>query len=346
MTRARLLEGVRSVGALRRAAGFLAGLALGATALWVVGPTAVTDALAAAQTEYVMLAAGLVAVALTLWGVSLWVVLRSSGTVVGVGRACWLFLGSVFLNSVTPFGQVGGDLPSGYLLARDRGLPSEAGVAAIAGVNTVNKLAGIALGVVGTLAVGALGSLATVRGAVVWSLVAVATVGVAAVAWRHRRELVDGLTVLLAPPLRRLTAVVPRVEPTTGRGVRSRLDGFVRTLERIGTPRTVAVVVLLGGAGQLAVSATLWAALRALGAAVPMAAALVAIPVARLAGTTPTPGGLGGVEVALVGVLVAVTGVGTIQAGAAAVLYRAVSFWLPLLPGGVAVGTVFVGSAD
>jgi uncharacterized membrane protein YbhN (UPF0104 family) len=51
---------------------------------------------------------------------------------------------------------------------------------------------------------------------------------------------------------------------------------------------------------------------------------------------TPTPGGLVGAEAGLFGALVAY-GVATSEAGAAVLLYRLVTYWLPLLPGAFAV---------
>ena len=65
---------------------------------------------------------------------------------------------------------------------------------------------------------------------------------------------------------------------------------------------------------------------------------LVAVAVVFLAGNAvgsaaPTPGGLGAVEVALIGGLTAVAGVPAAVALPAVLLFRLLTFWLPVLPG-------------
>jgi uncharacterized membrane protein YbhN (UPF0104 family) len=61
---------------------------------------------------------------------------------------------------------------------------------------------------------------------------------------------------------------------------------------------------------------------------------LFIVPASTLAGLTPSPGGLVGVEVALVGLLVALTPVGAAAAFAIALVYRLASYWFALVVGG------------
>jgi uncharacterized protein (TIRG00374 family) len=81
--------------------------------------------------------------------------------------------------------------------------------------------------------------------------------------------------------------------------------------------------------------AVLWVGFRAFGGAPPLAVVIMAYFVGTLANLLPLPGGVGGVEGGMIGILLAFG-----SSGSAAVLavltYRAISFWLPLLPGGVA----------
>ena len=81
--------------------------------------------------------------------------------------------------------------------------------------------------------------------------------------------------------------------------------------------------------------AVLWVGFRAYGSAPPLAVVVMAYFVGTLANLLPLPGGVGGVEGGMIGTLLAFG-----SSGSAAVLavltYRAISFWLPLLPGGVA----------
>ena len=112
--------------------------------------------------------------------------------------------------------------------------------------------------------------------------------------------------------------------------LRTQLSGFAAVLR---TPSRAAQLWL----GSLAVPVlhclVLLAALRSLGSPVP----LLAVATAYLAGSAvsaavPSPGGVGALDVALVGALVAV-GVPAVVAVTGVLIYRLVTVWLPLLPG-------------
>jgi hypothetical protein len=90
---------------------------------------------------------------------------------------------------------------------------------------------------------------------------------------------------------------------------------------------------LLGAVGWWAMDiVTLWACLRAFGGHPPLAALVMAYFVGQLGNLLPLPGGIGGVDGALIGALVGFgTPAGLAIAGVLA--YRAFSFWLPTIPG-------------
>jgi uncharacterized protein (TIRG00374 family) len=81
--------------------------------------------------------------------------------------------------------------------------------------------------------------------------------------------------------------------------------------------------------------ATLWACFHAFGAYPPKGVIVMAYFVGWLANTLPLPGGIGGVEGGLIGAFTAF-GVNVQTAVVAVLAYRAFSFWLPTVPGGVA----------
>jgi uncharacterized membrane protein YbhN (UPF0104 family) len=78
--------------------------------------------------------------------------------------------------------------------------------------------------------------------------------------------------------------------------------------------------------------ATLWACFHAFGSPPPVAVILMAYFLGALANALPVPGGLGGVEAGMIGILLAF---GT-HASLAILSYRLISFWLPTLPGAAA----------
>jgi uncharacterized protein (TIRG00374 family) len=81
--------------------------------------------------------------------------------------------------------------------------------------------------------------------------------------------------------------------------------------------------------------AVLWVGFRAFGGAPSVAVVVVSYFVGALANLLPIPGGVGGVEGATIGTLLAFGANGS-AAVLAVLAYRAISFWLPLLPGGLA----------
>lgn len=81
--------------------------------------------------------------------------------------------------------------------------------------------------------------------------------------------------------------------------------------------------------------ATLWASFHAFGHPPPVAVIVLAYFVGALANALPIPGGIGGVEGGTIGALLAFGTKGSL-AVLAVLAYRAISFWLPTLPGAVA----------
>jgi uncharacterized protein (TIRG00374 family) len=81
--------------------------------------------------------------------------------------------------------------------------------------------------------------------------------------------------------------------------------------------------------------AVLWAAFRAFGDAPPVAVIVQAFFVGMLGNLLPIPGGVGGVEGGMIGAFAAF-GVDAGLAVVAVLVFRAFTFWLPLLPGVIA----------
>jgi len=321
--------------------------------LWLylraVGVDTVVAALGRVTRGDAGLLVGLGWVPILVWGGSLHLVLRRLDAPTTLPKSVGLFAAASFLNNVTPFGQAGGDPVSGALVARVESVPFERGLAAVVSVGAANAAAVVALGIVGA---GALAGTAAVDDALIVAAgtggVVAAGVGVVAVAaWRWRDRVVERGGGALGGVLSRVGGALPGVDPPTREAVVTRGRGFVAALERVSDARWRLVAVLvLGVAGQVAVAATLWLSLAALGAAVSPLRVLVVVPLARLAGASPTPGGTASAEALLTGLLVAVGGVAAPVAAAAALVYRAAAFWIPTAGGGVVTVLLLVTSSD
>jgi uncharacterized protein (TIRG00374 family) len=82
-------------------------------------------------------------------------------------------------------------------------------------------------------------------------------------------------------------------------------------------------------------NAVLWATFHAFGMSPPITVILMGYLIGQLGGLLPFPGGIGGIDLGLIGVLIAY---GTSAAGTAAAVfaYHLILFWLPLIIGGIA----------
>ena len=79
----------------------------------------------------------------------------------------------------------------------------------------------------------------------------------------------------------------------------------------------------------------LWTCFRAFGDSPPLAIVWMAYLIGELGGLIPVPGGIGGVDLGLVGTLV-VYGVSLAPATAAVLAYRAIALWVPAVLGSIA----------
>jgi uncharacterized membrane protein YbhN (UPF0104 family) len=113
---------------------------------------------------------------------------------------------------------------------------------------------------------------------------------------------------------------------------------FIAQLRRIAKrPRVLLMALACSLFITGCMAACLYFSARAAGVHITLAGALIVLSAGLLAqSATPTPGGLGGVEAGLTGALV-VLDVPLDAAIATALLYRFVTYWLPLLVGGLAL---------
>jgi uncharacterized membrane protein YbhN (UPF0104 family) len=324
----------------------LVGFVLAAVVLGAVGAYIGTSAIIATLQRAAPGAVGVVVAAAVGWLIAWGVALHQVAAALGIGlRRRWavlLIAGGLFWNNITPFGPAGGEPVAAYLLTQHTDTTYERALATVASVDTINLIPSVSLAGVGTLvlvgsASGGLGEdLRGVVGVVLALVIALA--GGAWVIYRYRRPLRGGLTRASHIPIRAVAGVLPRVRVPT-----------VAEVGRVATDRRRLI-------GALAASTLGWGcqmvgllfALRAVGVEAPIAAVVIAVPLGAIAGITPLPGGIGGIETVLVVVLVALPAVviGEAIAAAAVVIFRGAIYLLPVLVGGVVTVLLGVRSTD
>ena len=103
--------------------------------------------------------------------------------------------------------------------------------------------------------------------------------------------------------------------------------------EAVALVRAGDLAVLAGTIGYWAFdNAVLWATYHAVGASPAITVILMGYLIGQLGGALPLPGGIGGIDLGLIGALI-VYGAPAGATAAAVLAYRVILFWLPLLVG-------------
>jgi uncharacterized protein (TIRG00374 family) len=233
-------------------------------------------------------------------------------------RAAQIGLAELAVGSIVPASGAGGLALGAWVLHRN-GMPTDRiarrSVAFFLVKSSVNF---IAVAVIGTLmAVGLVGPHVSAVGTVLPAVAAVAVIA----------------AVLF----------VPRFGPgaTPGDDASKLKRAFSATRRSLigGTREAVELVrsrdlTLLGGAvGYWAFdNAVLWASYKAVGHTPALSIVLMGYLIGQLGGALPLPGGVGGIDLGLIGVLIAY-GAAAAPTVAAVLAYRLILFWVPLIAG-------------
>lgn len=325
--------------------GFLGGTVVIAGLLWLVDVDAVLGALARADPLFVIVILGLAICWLVTWGLTLRTVLASLDISLSTRTAFLVYTAVVFANNITPFGFAGGQALSAFIVSSAGDTEYETGLASIASVDVLNAVSAFSLLVLGLGIYTSLFTIGTGLRSVVGSvvLIALAIPVLLVLAWRYRAGLVDRIAGPVAAVLDRLASVGGERGPITRADVATRLWRLVGSIERIAADRRgLAAALTFSALGWFLQAVALVVAFAALGREVSLVVALFVVPLANLAGMTPLPGGLGGIEAAFVALLVPTTGVEAAVVTAAVLLFRAAIYWLPVIIGGMSA-TVFGG---
>jgi hypothetical protein len=273
------------------------------------------------------------------WSLALRRVLHTLDVPVSSLDAVLLYASAAFANNVTPFGQAGGEPFSALLISRATDSEYERGLAAIASVDSLNFAPSIALALLGLsyyVARFTVGDRIQFVIAVVLAL-AIGIPLAGYLLWVNRARVKAMVTRSLTPVVRVVARVLPGVHAPEQTHIRQRISNFYGAIGRVATGGgNLAIAMAYSALGWLFLCVALWLSLWAIGHPVPPAIVFIVVPVGTIASVAPLPGGAGGVEAATVLLLVPTTGVSAATAGAAAIIYRGATYWLPTVLGGLA----------
>ena len=317
-------------------AGFaVAGVALAFVAIGV-GFEELLAALGRSEPEWIVLGFLSTFCCLVAWSKVWQVVLETVDVDVAFDRLVVTYFASTFANYVTPLGQAGGEPFIAYVLSRGTEADYERSLASVVTADLLNLFPFFTFAGVGFVAVVFHTSLPRRVQPMAVGLLGLGVgipVGVA-VLWRFRSTVAQGGLRAIAPIVRR----VPRI---TLENLRKRVKRTISAFEVIADePRQLGRALVFSFVGWVFFALPLFFAVEAIGLSISVVQVLFIVPASTLAGIVPTPGGLGGVEIALAALLLGIVGLTAPEAYAAALLYRLVSYWFSILIGGLAAAIV------
>ncbi|WP_373189627.1 YbhN family protein [Halolamina sp.] len=328
--------------------GFGGAIAVLALLLYLVGVDDLLTTLSRADTTTVALVVVATLGWLFAWGLALRTVLGVLGERVSPVQTFLVFSGAMFNNNITPFGQAGGEPVTALLISETTETEYGTGLAAIASVDTLNFVPSISLALIGAayfateVTFGKNLQLAT---AGVVALAIAVPVG-AVLLWRNRERVQEASVGRIYRVGGWLGRHIPGISAPTRESLERRVDHFFEAIERVAaSPRGLALALVYSSLGWLFQMAGLWLAFEAIGISVNFSIVMFIVPMGAIAGVTPLPGGVGGIESVLVFLLVAapLPGVTESAALAAVVIFRGAVYWVPVVLGGIVMSTVGAG---
>ena len=298
----------------------------------VIGWGKILRTLRRAQPMWLGLALLSTVISLVIWAKSWDVILCAVGVEVPFRKIVVTYFAATFADYATPFGKAGGGPFIAYVLAADTEANYQDSLASVVTADLINLLPFFTFAGVGTVALLVQGEIPNQAQFLVTGLGALAILLPIAIYASYRyREFVEGLVVRVARPIGR------HVDRVDAESVRKRVHEFYDHVDNIATSRSqLAHTLVYAYGGWLFFAAPLYLAGRTLGLHLDPVLVLFVVPASSLAGVVPTPGGVGGVEVALVALLVALAGLQTDLAASVALVYRVASYWFALAVGGLA----------
>ncbi len=258
-------------------------------------------------------------------------------------RPYWLvagvFLAGTFGKYVLPYGQVTSGVGVAAVVSRYYDSEYEEGLAAVVSADFLNYLPYYTFGAIGIGYLLLTRSLPTALGRYTRPGVVVlaALTLLLAILWNRREGVRSGAIDAVAG----LRGTVARISPRVARQLRrenveGRLEGFSETLELVSRNRRSGGIALVAAhVAWLGLATALYATALAIGTPIPFGLAILGVALSKLGFLVPTPGGVGGVEIALASVLTLVAPIGFATATAVAILYRFATYWFTVLVGGL-----------
>jgi hypothetical protein len=306
--------------------------------LYVVGLSAVLAALRGVDPPLLALAFSFALVWMTSWSYTMFLVFGVLEIPSTRRRALLVYLSVLFVNNVAPFSVGGGEPIAALLVSRSTRSNYETSLLSVVSTDVINFLPAPLFAFLGLIYVGTTTTLGRrfeiLAGTLLGLSVLLVVLGIAG--WRYRRS-IEVRVVRALVSLQQVTARrVPHVRTLSSAALQTRVASFVDGLERVAADRRALLLGVGSSAfGWVMQAAVLWTSLYAVGVSVPVEVPVFVVSLVTVTDLVPLPGGIGSVDAAIVGLLVAVTGVSAATAAAAALVFRSATLLFSITLGGV-----------
>ncbi len=351
----------------RAVVGFAVALGLIGLFVYSVGFEDVADALG--ETDGVSVALGTAAVfgSFAFRGM-VWVrLLRAVGHGVGTARIYAVYLACTSVKFVTPYGQVSALPLMTYVLVSYSDADYDDGFASVVSIDiTSYPVPLVTFGVLSFVYFVVAGPATDLGGYPVAFAILLLVITVPLFFVMFARATVERLAVFVAGVAARVVEALARLaervadflvpgfvegtaEGTLGflaeENIRDRIAGFYATLDSVVENRNnLGVAVVYAHAAWFLLALPLYFILPAFGESAGIGVVVFIVALSRLGVLVPLPGGLGTVDILLAGIISLVTGLSLPAATAAALVYRLLTYWLPVFVGAVSLVYLLVAT--
>ena len=334
---------------VRMVVGFAVALLVLGAVLSLIGWRRVLADIAGADPGVFSLGFVAVLAALFCWSETIRQLVRGAGLDAGGPRYRAAFLTGEFAKQAVPLGHSAGPAFTAYAVSSVSDTSYEETFAATVLGEFVNVGASVLLATAGMLALLVRQPdnpvVQTLAGGLLLSTAVLLAVAFLVAARRRTlRRLVQWLAAVVRGTVGRASGRIRAA--LTPAAVDGGVDTFYLALDRAADDRRRLLLAgLFALVGWVSFVLPLVTAFAALGVRIPLALALFAVPVVSLVNIVPTPGGVGGFELALAAVVAGLTGLDLGVSTAGVLLYRVTNYAFLLLLGGLASAWLSVSPA-
>ncbi len=250
-----------------------------------------------------------------------------------------LFYMSLFANYVTPFGQAGGEPFMAYILSKKSKIPYGQGLATIMSADIIGAIAPIFFSAIGLVYYILTQNVTTVMFEVILALICLGILIIfGIIILQTKRKFIEKIIIAVSRWIRRVLRAIKwdkkRIDRYFGyKPTVERINIFYKTFTAVIAEKRWSIVsfTLLSTLAQVL---ALYYCVLALGYTPKLLVFLAVLPLASLSSYLPLPGGLGGMEISIAYLLVLLCNLPIGIATGSALLFRVITYWIPLGVGG------------